>query len=200
MESSEHWSQSDGSTDKDDAFWVDEGGGGGDGERWEDAVEGDDESEMDGSDDDEDHVSEERAAELLLEFLLSLLLSGSTVTARTVCVILWWAWKAGLGHDGVKRFAYRPSAQSGKYQAHIDRAMGVSTKTGSYYIDLPLYLKGALTRSEVRTLMEIPSEYFLNEIADHPTFESDLQEVVSQGRLPRSYYDHEADCIAELRV
>ena len=61
---------------------------------WEgfDTGEGD-EAEMVESDD-EDDPSQEFAAEMLVELLLWLKLSG-LLPARYICIIAWWAWKSG---------------------------------------------------------------------------------------------------------
>ena len=146
--------------------------------------------------DEEEPLGEEAAGELI-KFLLTRHVEG-TISARTMCVICWWAVKAGCRSEKVSKFAYSPEAQTGKYQRHVDAAMGVSTKNqSSYRVDVPSYLKHGLTRQEVPTTVGIPHEQLLEEIADNVTFEDDLHSAVQERRLPPSYYSHDVVLAAD---
>ena len=155
---------------------------------------GDDSDDSDdSSEEEEDEVLPERAGENLLNLLFGMLWAGEKMTAKSFCCILWWAFKAGAAYEGVQKYSYRPSAQSGKFQAHIDKTMGVSTKKAPYRIRLPGHTRGGIHRTWLNTPVEIPYECLLDELEDHVTFEADLQRAVSGGEMPPSYYNHRVD-------
>ena len=175
-------------------------------ERWtssgSEAYEGIDEApstsdwESAGGDDDSDSVddggdpSKEHAGEQLLDLLLQLLFAGR-ISASLVCIVCWWAWKAGCESSCLQRFAYRPGAQSGKYQGHIDTALGVSTKSASHSINVPMYPKSSVRRVDLAIPVEVPHEELLSEIEEDPCFDDALAKAVERRRLPPSYYDHD---------
>ena len=130
----------------------------------------------------------QQACDLMVEFLLQMLFKG-TVSAKAVCTICWWAWKAGCG-GYVQRLAYNPTAQTGKFQRHIDKVLGVSTKSPAYTIDLPHYTHGDLIRKLEPVPVEIPHQELLDEIANTPTYEDDLHRCVQSRLMPPSYYSH----------
>ena len=171
---SEHWSES--------SSWEGQcSGGATDSEHW---------SESESSSRSGEGPSAEAAAEELVRFLLDLQIGGR-MSARTLCVICWWASKAGCRSSELAKYAHEPEAQSGKFQRRIDSAMGISVNTASYSIRVPVYKKGGVTREEEETAVEIPYEQLLAEIADTPDFEDTLRNAVDQNRMPISYYSHE---------
>ena len=172
-------------------------GGGGEGgeERREDSEQWEESERWEGSDLEEDDFDEagdvEEAGGMLVKVLLSLLFAGS-ISAKMVCVICWWAWRAGCRSQKVIKMAHKPTAPSGHYQRRIDRVLGVSTKKAAYRIDLPLYIRGGISRRQVSTPVELGYERLLTEIEGLPNFERDLKRTVAEGALPPSYYTHEA--------
>ena len=158
-------------------------------ERWSD----DDASEC--AYDDEDDVPPSRAGELLVEFLVKMLVSGA-MSAKTLCTVCWFCWKAGCESERVRAFACRPSSASGNFQRKVDRALRVSTAQPSHTIRLPTYRHGEGRRRIVQTPVEIPYEAIIEEALDEPLFEADMQTAAIDGKLPPSYYNHEVIVIA----
>ena len=91
-------------------------------------------------------AEKEIAAGELIEFLLSLQISGK-ISARTLCVICWWAQKAGADSRQISKFAQSPTSQSGKFQRRVDSGLDVSTQTSvSYRVKVPVYTKTGVSR------------------------------------------------------
>eukprot|EP00959_Pyramimonas_sp_CCMP1952_P345851 7243157-Pyramimonas_sp.AAC.1 len=135
----------------------------------------------------DDPVSNSNA---LVHFLLNLVFAGQ-MSARTMCVICWFACRGGCkGHD-IARYAFSPDAQSGKYQAHLDRCLGINTKNAAYMIDVPLLRRGALVRRRVPTAVQIPHVDLLDEAEGTTTLQDTLDVAIQQNKLPPSYFEHE---------
>ena len=84
----------------------------------------------------------EAAGENLVELLLTLYFEGR-VSAKTLCVLCWWAHRAGAAGPA-SNYAFRPGAPSGHYAAHIDRARGIDLaeeRKGMLAIPIPKYPK-----------------------------------------------------------
>ena len=73
----------------------------------------------------QEQISCDAAGNLVVEYLMSLLTHRRPMSARTTCTICWWASKAGA-RGSVESFALNPESQTGKLQAHLDKASGVS--------------------------------------------------------------------------
>ena len=162
---------------------------------WTDAASEDGTSSEGWEDDDEtsegDIEDEEaEAGKVLVDILLSLVIAGA-MSARVLCTICWWAWKAGCRGEAVKKFAHCPDAQSGKFQKKIDRKMGVDLSKASYRIPIPTYAKGGLVRTTPPTPVELPSEVLAEELENEPGFDDLLDEAVRSRKLPPSYFNHE---------
>ena len=127
-------------------------------------------------------------AGMFIPILLNLVFAGTTLSARHLCILCFWAVKMGCTDPLIKRFSYKPSAQSGKFQAHIDKVLGVSTKRARYKLPLPTYIRGAVMRQMVPTPVLLPWEELLDEIFELPTFEDDLIRAVRDRRMPPPYY------------
>ena len=159
-------------------------------ERWEDTP-----SEWDG-DGDEDEDSDESeneaigASKMLVDLLLELLFAGR-MSAKLVCVICWWAWRAGARGADLQLLARHPDSQTGKFQHHVDKYLGVSTRNSSYKIRLPTRLKGNIMRTMEEPPVELVSELLEEEIENIPEFDHTLEDAVAARRLPNSYFEHE---------
>ena len=93
---------------------------------WEvDSDFGDGHHEWEDSDSDDDidwnTLSPEQSGDELADRLLSMLNRGA-LTAKAVCIISYFAFRAGaLGY--VKKLAHNPDAPSGHFQRHLDIAL-----------------------------------------------------------------------------
>eukprot|EP00969_Alexandrium_andersonii_P364925 15465145-Alexandrium_andersonii.AAC.1 len=79
----------------------------------------------------EDELAEgAEAGAMFMDYVLDLYYAGR-MTAKAVCVLSWWGTRAGMAGPA-KDFAYRPSAQSGQFQAKMNRALGVEVDNTKY--------------------------------------------------------------------
>ena len=137
-----------------------------------------------------DSSGEEDAAGELVRLLLTLQMAGR-MSARTLCLICFLVSRAGCRSPLIKKFAYNPGAQSGKFQRKLDRALQVSAHSASHRIEVPSYTKRGVARQDMATAVEIPYESLLEEFETNPTFEDDLAEAIATRALPKSYYTHD---------
>ena len=80
----------------------------------------------DDSDYDPDELEGVEAGEALAQMLLSMVWARK-MSAKTACVIAWWASRAGaLGP--VKDLAFRPNAPTGLFSRKIDSVSGIDLK------------------------------------------------------------------------
>jgi len=155
---------------------LDDGGG------WERACD----SESDFSDDDPDwSPSCEEAGRLLIEFLLDL--HYRWFSARSLCVILYWARLSGAA---VGSWGMRPDAQSGHYQRHIDQKLKVSSRRNSMFkLPLPLYSKHSRGRIIRDVSVQVPHEVLDAEARADMCYPDTLARAVRERSLPPAYYD-----------
>jgi len=107
--------------------------------------------------DDVDKLSPEECGERMSELLLSMLYSGSKVTAVKLCIIAYWAQRAGA--VGVEALAFAPGKQTGQYQKHLDSKLGTRPRDlDTYKLELPRYLKTELCRSVVEEDVLMPQQ------------------------------------------
>ncbi len=95
----------------------------------------------------EPEVDPEFAGGELVAVLLSLLYSRA-ISARSFCILCWWAWHAGATGE-VRKYARKPGLQSGKYQRHLDTINNFKNlKRDLYFLNVPLFSK----HDEARTV------------------------------------------------
>ena len=139
--------------------------------------------ESDSSDEPEDERAE--AGKVLMEFLLSLL-HGGILSAKTVCIICWWAWKAGA--LGVQALSFRPEAPTGHYQRHIDRVMGVRLKSEKRYrLMMPRYNKAMASRSSEEVPVNCCHEVLHCEVEQNPAILRTVADGIDQNRWSELY-------------
>lgn len=118
---------------------------------------------------DEADVSPAEAGEMLVRFLLDLLYSNS-LSARSLCVICWWAHKAGA-QGIVSDYMVRPDAQSGKFHAKVDSADGTDLRQASqnmYRARVPQTAKHDMIRTVHEMIVQLPHEELAHEAAANP--------------------------------
>jgi len=156
---------------------LDAGGG------WEGEVR---DSDSDFSDDDPTWVpSHEEAGRLLIDFLLDLHFRG--FSARSLCVILYWARLAGAS---VGTWGMRPDAQSGHFQRHIDQKLGVRSRRQSMFkLPLPMYQKHLHGRTIREVPVQVPHEVLDAEARADIYGRDTLARAQREGSLPPAYYE-----------
>ena len=141
------------------------------------------------NDSDSEALDGEAAGEQLAEFLFSMLWSGK-MSAKTVCVIAWWATKAGA-KGSIKDLAFRPSAPTGHFQRKIDSVCGTDLKNHSFYMaEVPGHSKCDYSRTVHEVPVRLPHEVIDKEISEDPDLAKQLAIKVSDGSLPPSYHNH----------
>ena len=96
----------------------------------------DDSGDTSGSDSDAEgdrNLTHDAAVKKLLDILIMLYM-GSEISARTFCLICWYASAAGI--TGLKRYGYR-SSHTGHYQRYLDRILRFKDYDATLY-DLPI--------------------------------------------------------------
>ena len=130
----------------------------------------------------------EQAGSFLVDFLLHMLLAGQ-VSAKLVCVVCYWAWKAGA-KGPVKDFTVQPGQASGNYQKKVDRACGVDLHANSSFVqlDVPGQSKHNLSRTIFQTPVRAPHEVLNKEMSNWKAWE--ISGMVEEHAWPESYHSH----------
>ena len=114
----------------------------------------------------------------------------SAVSSEVVCIIFWWAAKAGLQGD-VPRLALSPGGRSGNYKRHLDTCLG-HAKGRLLHSLLPV--PGHKRRDLTRTVHDVPTmplhEVLAKELRDSATVPFKLEEARENGTLRRAHWDH----------
>lgn len=117
---------------------------------------------------DEAEPTPEEAGELLLMFLLELFYTH-LLSARSLCVICYWAAKAGaLGP--VANFSLKPDSASGHFQRKVDSVTGINLRTASermYKVPVPQHNKYDLSRTSHKMVVQLPHECFVEEVTEN---------------------------------
>jgi hypothetical protein len=122
----------------------------------------------DASDSDEEPVGSSplEASELLISFLFDLHYAGK-LSAKSLCVICWFASKSG-GAAPLDTFGFRPDAPSGHYQRHLDVCNGIKMKEQHdwrYTIAIPGHAKHDNCRRTHNIMVNVPHEVLHKEIS-----------------------------------
>jgi hypothetical protein len=92
----------------------------------------------------------------LVELLVCLLASGA-ISAQTLCLVCYWASRAGA--SGCAEWGLRPGSNSGHYQRHVDVCMHIDMHSESHYhIGIPVHTKHDLGRRIRKTPVQPPHE------------------------------------------
>eukprot|EP00969_Alexandrium_andersonii_P310537 13722155-Alexandrium_andersonii.AAC.1 len=83
----------------------------------------------------------------LVNFLIDIKFRGS-LAARHVCIISYWATRAGCAGP-ISGLARHPSTHSGGFSRHFDKVVGSSPATALpwYELEIPRYLRADGTRT-----------------------------------------------------
>ena len=82
-------------------------------------------------DDNDPKFALDLATQAFLDFVLDLT-DESKISAKDVCVLCWYAPKAGMS-DGVRRIGFRPDAPSEHYQRHLDSVLDFAERRSQFY-------------------------------------------------------------------
>ena len=147
-------------------------------------------SSSDSSEEDQFNQSQPRAGRELVDLLIYLRLAGK-LSARVVCVLAWWAHRAGAC-GGVAELGKHPYLRStGQYQRHFDAHVNFTTGRRR---QAKLKVPGHAPHFNRRVLHEIavrpPHEALHDELVGDENAEVVLREALHERSLPPSYWQH----------
>ena len=140
----------------------------------------------DGSDCDDGLVAGSEFTDLLLE-----LKHKGKLSAKDVCVLCYWAARAGA-RGPAKRMSYPPNSQSGKFQPHLDRILGIARdlEEDEYVISTPGYDRHELSRVTLKIPALPPHETLTREWEKSRQHIADLQDQIRNKEWTKAYHDH----------
>ena len=146
-------------------------------------------SSGDGSESDADGPgtvpSAKRAGDSLIETLIMLYM-GSELSARTFCVLTWYAYHAGV--SAAKKYAKSPyDKNTGNYQRHLDTALSWPD-LHFYHLSMPTTTARAVVR-DMKTIPVVNPHEWLNDSVSEASSKK-LDELVARRELPPSYFEH----------
>jgi hypothetical protein len=139
---------------------------------------------------DYDNFSPGECGDELFNLLVELKKRGS-LSAKHVCVLSFWASRAGaVGPIGI--LAKKPSVQSGQFSAHFDRATKGNPKDARDWYELPTprYIRCDVSRSVDDLSVLVPHESIADEILGKPGMRDLLEKIKCDGTLQSCYFDH----------
>ena len=133
---------------------------------WDEDGEIENDADYSSSDEEETYIPSQ-AGQMLVDLLLTLLWCG-TLTAKSLCIICYWAQMAGC-QSPISDFAKPPGHAFGNYQKQIDRVLGVNLHDKSQYaVATPMHLRFQRIRSVRRTVVR-PAHHVLDHEARNRT-------------------------------
>ena len=120
------------------------------------------------SEDDSEPTAKE-AGEYMVQFLLELLYTNN-LSARSLCVICYWASLSGA-QGFVSDYKLKPDSPSGHFQRKVDKVTGIDLRSAAsdmYKIAVPQHSKYDLSRSSHDMVINVPHEQFVNEVCADP--------------------------------
>ena len=157
--------------------------------------EGDDlvaERHGEGSDADTDveDLSPDACSVALFDMLVALKLNG-TISAKTACIISFWAKRAGVRGAGAA-LAMSPKNSGGKWSAHFDKVVGLDEAMANetYAFDIPGHDRTTLGRTALNTHGNLVYHKLSEEIADCRDFELQLRNASSDAEWGPKLRDH----------
>ena len=129
------------------------------------------------------------AGEALGELLVHLHIQR-VLSAKQFSIICWWAAKAGAVGP-MNAYALGPNSQTGAYQRHVDRCLGLDKSADdSYLFQAPGYDKFDVSRSVHDIPVALPREALHDELTGTPQVLDELQSMVDRDALPPTYSTH----------
>ena len=129
------------------------------------------------------------AGEALGELLVHLHIQR-VLSAKQFSIICWWAAKAGAVGP-VNAYALGPNSQTGAYQRHVDRCLGLDKSADdSYVIQAPGNDKFNVSRSSHDIPVTLTQEALHDELTGTPQVLDELQSLVDRDALPPTYTTH----------
>ena len=140
----------------------------------------------------------DEAAEMLVSLLFAMLHGGIRMSAKHLCIICFWASRAGIGGP-CKTYSFRPNAPSGHYQRHIDAKDGSRDKhKETHTLQIPLHEKWSASRVVADVPVLVPHSEIIKDIEASMGFRESLRHKLRNNSLPKSFSEHEV-CTGHAR-
>jgi len=147
------------------------------------------EAGCDGEDDCDDPASDEDPSGVFVSLVLDLLFAGK-ISARTVCLLCYWAHLAGAS-ERVGRVGFAPGKPTGHYARHLDTVLQTRMNEDWYTINIPgVHKQDGNLRSLRKTPVALPYDAVIEEMQTSPGLLDTLRAKVASGDLPDAYYNH----------
>lgn len=150
-------------------------------------------------------VYNEEAGRFLTAFLLSQHFAGK-LSAKSLCIIAWWASRAGA-KGSVADFALNPKSTGGHFQRKVDTVCGVSLKKHKFYeVSVPSHSRADYSRTSLPHPMRLPHEVVEELAQKTPDLAEKLRQARRSGSLPPAYethsvvVQHPADAVVPLAL
>ena len=134
----------------------------------------------------------EAAGRELVNYLLQLHLENSKMTAKAMCIICYWAHRAGAEGPCVD-FGYTPDAKNtGYFKAQVDKNLGHDTAIENFHVvDTPM----CSPYDGSRVIRKLPVNIFYEDLEDEiqstPGFREQLVDWIAQHQDMLQYTQHE---------
>ena len=114
---------------------------------------------------------------------------SSAISARTFCVLCYWAGLAGM--PDVSQYGMHPNTASGNYKKFLDKAVGAKDFQNMLY-ELPVVglRKHDLSRASHMLKVLPPHELINEELSNDPSVDMRLSEATEEKNLPAAYFSH----------
>ena len=128
------------------------------------------------------------ATQAFLDCLLDLA-DESTISAKDVCALCWYASKAGMSDD-VRRIGFRPDAPSEHQQRHLDSVLEFAERHSQFY---KLQVVGTRKQDDSRSTFDmcvVPGhEVFNTEVESDAGLPERLCHAKTTNGLPENYHE-----------
>ena len=136
-------------------------------------------------------LAREAAQVELANQLIALKTSGK-LSARDVCVLMWWAKHAGLPEGPATAFAFTPATtQTGHFNRHFNVALGMDTDLeGSYNLRVPGPTAVDFDSNAAYVPCLPPHESLEQELADTPGLQDQLAATIANREWSSQHMEH----------
>jgi len=158
------------------------------GHPWEQEGYSDEEgAASDDSENDDPETNQDAAGRAFVDILVDLYLA-STISARTFCVLCFYAAKAGM-KGLVEVYGAKPNMSTGNYQKHLNRHLLLQDQAESNYdMVVPGQKRDEPGRASVKLSLRSPVEVMDEDIKANASLSQLLDEAKVAQQLPAAYY------------
>ena len=145
-----------------------------------------------GDGEDVDDMSPAACSQAFMDMLVQMKLEGAKMTAKSACILSYWAQKGGLAPPG-DLLALEPGIDGGRYSSHFDKTLGFDQllkKESWYTVKVPGHRRHDASRC-VRDVSAQPIFTALaSELSENPGIWDLLDQQKLDNNLPPSYLQH----------